>query len=288
MDERGASQVVAAAGRLADAARQRWRSGLGLAAVAVLACAVVVVVGRDGGQRGVRVVETGFSVLSDELYGISFGVVIENTTDDVAYHTVACVEPQLESGDEMHDGCWRFTVEVLLPGQRVGFGAPETLSPRWGDVTGISVELDGPATWEDPDQHPSREIVAGGLEVAYSRENHPVVSFDRSYRPPADTVRNATAYALLRDDDGDIVGATSSDLEGPVRAGETVRHSVVHEAEVPDLATAEVYVFPSGTYPLADQLPRQNVGARRLTARREQPLRGPRALPRGRRFRASR
>jgi hypothetical protein len=248
MEEPWTSAVVAGVTRVAAAVRQRGREVLALAAVAVLACGVVVVVGDGGGGGGVRVVETGYSVLTDPDHAVSYGVVVENTTDDVAYHTVACVKPQLDA-DEYEDdgyGCRRFTVEVLLPGQSVGFGGSERLLPSDGEVTGLSVELQGPGTWEEPDEYDRGQIVARGLAVAHSPENHPVVSFDGRSSYQQDTVRTAAAYAVLRDRDGDIVGATGRELEVPVRPGEAGRHSLVHEAVVPDLATVEVYLFPSG------------------------------------------
>lgn len=213
--------------------------------VGALSCILVVVVVVGGNDdTDVRVVETGFSVLTDPHYDVSYGVVIENPTDEVAYHTVVCVELRLEADEDQ--GCRRFTVEVLLPGQRVGFGTLATLTGDRREVTDLSVEVRGPATWEDPDEYRRGEIVASGLAVAYSPENHPVVSFDRESRYQGDVVRTAAAYAVLRNGDDEIIGASGMDLEVPVRPNEPGRHSIVHEAPAPDLATAEVYIFPSG------------------------------------------
>jgi hypothetical protein len=230
-----------------DDPARRWQGRLALVGVAVLTCTAVVVVGHRsaggaGSGGGVRVVETGFSLLDDPLYRISYGVVIENTTDEVAYHTIACVGFRRDEGED--GGCRDFTVEVLLPGQRVGFGALESMNEGRPAVTGISVQIEGPATWEDPDEHPRPKIVTVDLDVAYSPENHPIVSFD--HQSEGEVVRNATAYTVLRDGDGEIVGAAGLDLDQPVRPQEQARHSIPIEAVVPDLATAEVYVFPSG------------------------------------------
>jgi hypothetical protein len=246
------SGIPAIAGDVLGAARRHWRGGLRVVAVATLSCAVVVVVSHHAGneERGIRVVETGFSVLSDSDYDVSYGVVIENTTDQVAYHTVACVtlhgDANENSDDNEDSGCRRFTVEVLLPGQQVGFGALDNIYTYQGTLTDVSVELQGPATWEDPDEPGRAEIVASDLDVAYSPDNHPVVSFDRQSHYEHDVARNASVYAVLRNTDGEIVGASGIDLDVPVRPQETVRHSIVHEAPIPDLATAEVYIFPSG------------------------------------------
>jgi hypothetical protein len=236
------SRAATTVREVAAAARRRWRGGLGLVVIAALSCAAVVVVSDD--NNGVRVVETGFSVLSDPYHDISYGVVIENTTDNVAYHTIACVELRIDANED--NGCQRFTVEVLLPGQRVGFGAADRLYGDRRNVSGISVEVRGPATWEDPDEYQRGEIVASNLNVAYSPENHPVVSFDRQSGYQFDVVRNATAYAILRNDNDEIIGASGIDLDVPVQPNERVRHSIIHEASVPDTATAEVYIFPSG------------------------------------------
>lgn len=231
--------------------QKRWRGLLGLFAVAMLSFAAVVTVGTvtGGDDGGIRVVETGFSnIVSDSLFDVSYGVVIENTTDEVAYHTVACVDLQLDTDDytvDDGDGCRQpFTVEVLMPGQRVGFGRFASLTDA--DVRDMSVEIRGPATWEEPDEYDRGEIVASDLEVAYSPENHPVVSFAGQSGYELDVVRNATAYAVFRNDDDEIVGAVGTDLPASVVPQERARHTITSEAPLPEVATAEVYVFPSG------------------------------------------
>ncbi|MGH9210059.1 MAG: hypothetical protein ACRD2C_05185 [Acidimicrobiales bacterium] len=243
----GAPSATSPAAEVVAWAQRRWRRLVGLAAVAAASFTVVVTVGSDD-HESIQVVDTGFSTVDEGSAEVTYGVVVENTTADVAYHTVACVGLRMDSDDEDDErGCQRFTIEVLLPGQRVGFGGLGTvLSSPEAEVSGISVELQGPATWEDPDEDRWAEIVADNLEVAYSPENHPVVSFDRESGYPFDVVRNATAYAVFRNDRNEIIGANGTDLLVPVNPREQVRHSILTETSLPGIATAEVYVFPSG------------------------------------------
>jgi hypothetical protein len=233
-----------------------WRARAALVAIAQLAAvAVVAIRGPDDGRGGVEVVETGFSELSDDLAEVSYGVVVENNSDEVAYHTTVCV--RLLVAGEDGEGCREFTVEVLQPGQRVGFGSIASTSPAGATVTGVDAAIDGTAAWDDPADYASVdregdyddpylpwEVVADELAVVYSPENEPVVSFNAEPRFGNAPVRNASAYAVFRDADGEILGASGAPLD--LRLAQPTRLSVVHDAELPDVASAEVYVFPSG------------------------------------------
>jgi hypothetical protein len=242
----------------AAASRDLWRGALVLVAVATVTGAVVRWALPD--DQRVEVVETGFTadLPSDGMDDATYGVVVENPTNEVAYHTVVCVELRLadaDAGADADGGCEEFTIEVMFPGQRLGIGAVTDVLGE--QVTGIDVHVRGPAAWEDPDDHshpadadtdvPVPHVIeAGDVAVTYSPDHEPVVSFVPVSRY-IDDVRRASAYAIFRDTDGRIIGGSGTDLPSPIRPQDDTRRSiVVDDTELPDLATAEVYVFPSG------------------------------------------
>jgi hypothetical protein len=215
--------------------------------VAILACAAVVV--RFGGAGpAVVVVEEGYSVVED-VEGqpmVSFGVVVENRTDEVA--RLLLVRVAIDDGDDCCRDTYEFVVDSLQPGQRVGVGstvpAPATGAPRSlrADVEGIDVSVDGPGSTQEAHRVPEQEIArAEHVRVAYSPTNEPEVTFTTASRAGT---RWEKAYAIFRDADGAIVGGTGTSARHPgvALADDQPPWALVAEAPLPDLATVEVHL----------------------------------------------
>lgn len=227
--------------------RRRARRAFRLAAgvvVAVVAAALVVgfdVVDAVDGPA-VEVIDRGFSMSEsrDDERVLSFGVVVENRTDEIARLTLVRVE--LTDGA---DGCCpqehRFTIPKLLPRQRVGVGATVRISEP--DISGIDVTVQGPVAtdptplWREPEE----AVATGDVEVSFSPANEPAVGF---------TVRSASttapdevaAYAIFRDADGAIIGGTGTEPDGAGRR-DPARRALIADAPIPSLAEVEVYAF---------------------------------------------
>jgi hypothetical protein len=86
------------------------------------------------------VVEQGFS---RERSSVSVGVIVQNTSRSVAYHTTIAFQLLDGNGRIVPDTVTPQQIPILLPGERVGFGSDFPVS---SPVASVRPEL-GPATW---------------------------------------------------------------------------------------------------------------------------------------------
>jgi hypothetical protein len=230
--------------------RSRTRILLG-ALLALLAIATIVVWVR--GDPPVRVTEIGFSRVRGVTEpdrgagGISWAAVVENPRAEVAYGTTFRLTYHDDQGgtDDSH----LVIVDALLPGQRLGIGGNTYDGDVYGmdgRVTSVDVEVDDVARWESPDEH--ERLTASDVWVGYSAENVLTVSFTAG---PGDSERvtEARADAVLRNRDGEIVGGASGSVRPPEVPDGPPEGRIVASAEVPDVATAEVYLYTNDYLP---------------------------------------
>jgi hypothetical protein len=209
------------------------------AMVAGLACAAVVVLFGDG--PAVEVVETGYSVVDVGEHGtmVSFGVVVENRTDRVARLTMVAVEIETEGDDDCCRNTFGFTIETLLPGQRIGVGA--TRPGPGSRVTGIDVSVHGPADAEPSLPPGDRETVPiEDVRISFSPDNGPMVSFSIG---SFNRWQDVDAFAIFRNADGDIVGGADTDGTERPAGLDPHRLQVAAGAPVAGAVEAELYAF---------------------------------------------
>ncbi len=111
---------------------------------------------------GVRVQEDGFTALPDvrqpDHVFVSFGAILVNVSDRVAYRTHARLRLRDDHGRELAGPDPWLQIPMILPGQRVPFGDWHRL-PGPVRLTAVVLEL-GSTTWLDPDPERFRPMAA--------------------------------------------------------------------------------------------------------------------------------
>lgn len=197
---------------------------------------------NGGGE--VVAVEQGVSSYEDrilEAETYSWGVIVENRGDQVAYNTTVVVGFINDEGDVVDSS--EVVINLLIPGQRLGFGdAP------YEEVSGV-VELDvtvePPSEWRDPEGY--SEITTSDIDVTYDSSDSPEVSFEAE-NPYDQRIENVMAYCILRNAAGDIVGGGGTTDVPYLPENGTISGSIDLFTAVPDVdaAKTEVYVDPMG------------------------------------------
>lgn len=219
--------------------------------------AVTTVLVRVSGEPSVRIVELGFSPVvgadgpNEGAAGISWAAIVENTRDRVAYGITLRLTYRDEEGTT--DDGYLQIVDTLLPGQRVGVGGGAFEGDIYGlegPVTGVDVDVDEVARWESPEDHDA--ITARDMWVGYSPDNLLTVTFtaegldeDGEDGEVGDGSAQARGTAVLRDGDGQIVGAATGPVGSPAWPEGSNIGVLTAGADVRDVATAEAYVFTS-------------------------------------------
>lgn len=199
--------------------------------------------------------------------GVTYGIVVENTTDQVLHDlpiTFRFVDAQgamvPERATIFSKTDPRPTRELvdLWPGQRYGFGGFRyTEHPG---ATHVQVVVGPPDEWEPeaaytlnfPAAVRPGGLTADGVRVDYGIGHQPIVHF--TLRSGADRVlRPLTTWAILRDAKGHIIGAAEGDFsEREIRPGEAVSYTdvVPGAIEVPGIDPAKVETFANMPVPV--------------------------------------
>jgi hypothetical protein len=176
----------------------------------------------DGGE--IRVVEHGFTAAAgtdsgDEIHVVSYGIVVENTSDHVATGTSVRVRMLDEDGRPVGPrsgiGDAEHTIPVLLPGQRFGLGEPRWVK-RSGTVELVVIVGESAGWWPvDHDLVAFPGITTGDVEVDpyYGGALYVRFRIDSAYRVRFGGLTSSllyeparTPYVLFRNSDGEIVG----------------------------------------------------------------------------------
>lgn len=197
-------------------------------------------VAPPSGEGAVREVEQGFTVARDELseteYG-TYGVVLENTTDQVATSVEISVGFVDESGTVI--GTDEQILNVLGPGQTFGIGNSGI------ELDGTPVELDvtvGEPMWESAGDH--GQVTASGVSTTVDDYGAPTTNFtaESTYGEQLDS---PYAFAIYRNADGEIVGG-NWDIMSFIQADGSTTGDVTSLYTIEDIdeSQTEVYVDP--------------------------------------------
>lgn len=207
---------------------------------------------RDGGE--LRVAEQGFSSLDDRRGDpepmVSYGVVVENTSDQVAAGvevTVGLVDPAGQPITDIVEGeaTRTFTIPVLFPHQRFGVGTTSYVE-RPG-VAGLEVGFESGTEWWPADHELIEfpEVTTSDVTTAHEADDTYTVSFTIDSPYPFAWMRTTNqVYAVLRNGAGEIVGGAHDFLSGGVVAAGTSAGRIHSGYPVPEVddARTEVYV----------------------------------------------
>jgi hypothetical protein len=204
--------------------------------------------------------------------GVSYGIVVENTGDQVVTGIPLTYRFVTDDGTVVPEPATPFSDSdlssdeariTLWPGQRFGVGG---MTYREGPgATRIEVEVGEPASWmPEMAGEAAHGPVSGddpveitGIEVGYGDDNEPVVHFDARLteavvdvleaagQPPE--VERPFAYAIFRDRSGRVIGGADGWLDVSIGADEPVACEVALDdpLEVPGIDPGQVEIFIS-------------------------------------------
>lgn len=194
---------------------------------------------------GLQVAESGWSHEAKANGRVrSYGVIVENTSDRVAFQTTAKVRFVDAAGKDAMDPSGSFLegrVTVVRPGERVGFGA--TFLADGDAAVKMEVALTTAEWWgEDNTALEFAPITVG--DVATDRSHPPrhltfTVTSDYS-----ENLVSTRAAAVFRNAEGEIVGGATAPETTPLPSGQS-EGSITVEYGIPlsaDPAKTEAYV----------------------------------------------
>jgi hypothetical protein len=231
---------------------------------------VIEITGPLGDVSTIEVVERGFSTIprADGTLRDGYGAVFRNTGDQVSTPAIVDFVLYKAAGSVVQRGA-PWLLPPLLPGQEFGIG--EVGFPRTahrGDAASVDVSLD--ASTDDARRLrgvlregvldvSSAEFESGGPDGGIPQEAAVVnLTVASSF---AESLEGVEAWAILRNEAGDIVGGDVTFLDEVPADGEAVADGATADADgevyegfvtpFEDVADVDVYV----AHPLYDDLP---------------------------------
>lgn len=146
--------------------------------------------------------EQGFTISFDQLSDqdmLSYGFVVENTTDQVAVGISAAIAFKDDAGTVIASD--EELVNVLLPGATFGIG--DSGIEVDGEAVEMEVTISEPSSWESPDGF--GEITTSGINTTIDDYGAPTTAFtaESTYDEQLDS---PYAYVIYRNAGGDIIG----------------------------------------------------------------------------------
>ncbi len=190
----------------------------------------------------IKVRDSGVSEVQGE--SISYGALLENTSDTVAFMSVASVSvlddegAVIESGEE--NELYQQGVTAIFPGQTVGFGATVP-SEQSKEADSITVEVDVDEWWAlDDAQDEFPQVSTSHVSVA-QEDDEAVVSYAVSV---TEDLPVSYAAAVFRDAEGAIVGGAAAMQPQALSQGDSqqqlvCRHGLPDDAQLDE---TEVYI----------------------------------------------
>jgi hypothetical protein len=193
--------------------------------------------GGTGSASDIEVVDSGFSVFTDELseeQRFSYGFVVKNNAESVATSVPITVAFLDDAGTVI--GTRDNYVWVLMPGQSMGLG-----EDSYEDATNlaeIQVTVGEPSTWESPDGY--GEITADGITTSVDEYGAPTSAFTATstYTEQVEPY----SYVIYRNSAGEIVGGGYSTMSF-VPANGSSAGSITSYSSIPDIDNSKTEVF---------------------------------------------
>jgi hypothetical protein len=183
--------------------------------------------------------EQNFTVSFDQLSDqdtLSYGFIVENTTDQVAVGVNAAIAFKDEAGTVI--GSDEELVNVIRPGATFGIG--DSGIEVDGDAVDMEVTISEPTSWESADSY--GEITVSGINTTIDDYGAPTTAFtaESTYEEQLDS---PYAYVIYRNASGDIVGGAWSTMQFLQPNGSTTGEvSALYTIEDIDDTKTEVFV----------------------------------------------
>lgn len=194
------------------------------------------------GDDTIRTADRGFAVSLDQLWEteyISYGAILENTTDQVATGVNVSIGFLDSSGTVIATDTQ--VINVLMPGQTFGVGNAG-IEINGGEPVEMQVDVGEPSSWESPDSY--GEISVSGINTTVDDYGAPTTTFtaESTYD---EQIQGPYAFAIYRNSSGDIVGG-DWDIMNFIQADGSSTGEVTGLNTVDDIdaGQTEVYIDP--------------------------------------------
>jgi hypothetical protein len=193
----------------------------------------------------VQVVDAGVCAYEDGLSHVTYGMVLENTSDETLRNVIVDVKIR-DSQGLVHGREIPHQIFALGPGQRTG-SAYFSVVQGGADAASLEVDVDIPEPIEGADELPSGEIRVSDVSTTVEEgERATTFTLTSTYSRGFET--GLSLFVVYRDAEGRIVGGDDDFLTGLGPRG-TVTHTVTSSNTDPDITEAEIYPNPDPAAP---------------------------------------
>lgn len=166
---------------------------------------------------GLKVVEKGFTQVTNDHRDVLLGAVLENTSSLVAYRVPITFQVTDKAGRRIDHPINRKMMQeeipVIMPGQRIGVGALATVidderTSQSVTAAGFTLEVGTPQWWPRQSRgHTFAEVTSHVDKVSRPSSGEPGLGLSFSTRSPyCDTLPRRGVAVLLRSSDGTLIG----------------------------------------------------------------------------------
>jgi hypothetical protein len=197
----------------------------------------------QAGSTEIEVVESGFSNFmggfDDDERSVAYGFIIENKGDETASDISISISAYDTAGTALASDS--VTIYVLRPGEKMGVGDEFFGTTFTTEVDRIDVQVSEPDNFGQSEVPDEGALTAEGINTAVSDYNMTTTFTAKSTY--AQQIDSPYAYAIYRNDAGEIVGGSYGFLDFIPANGSTAAEITSWEA-IPNVASTEVYLDP--------------------------------------------
>lgn len=190
------------------------------------------------GTGAVRVVDAGVCGYVDGLGHVTYGLLVENTSDQTVYDVIVDVEVHDSTGVS-HGRSIPHHIYALQPGQRIGTGYYAVVHGS-ADIVGLEFDVDVPDA--PPTELPAGEITVSDLSTTVEGgERSTTFTLTSTYSRGFED--GLGLFVVYRNEAGEIVGGDDDFITGLGPQG-TLTHTITSTYVNPEITQAEVYANP--------------------------------------------
>lgn len=197
----------------------------------------------QSGSAEIEVVESGFSNFmggfDNDEHSVAYGFIVENKGDDTATDISISISAYDAAGTALASDS--VTIYVLRPGEKMGVGDEFFGTTFTTEVDRIDVQVSEPDNFGRSDVPDEGTLTAEGINTSASDYNMKTTFTAKSTY--AQQIDSPYAYAIYRNDAGEIIGGSYGFLDFIPANGSTAAEITSWEA-IPNVASTEVYLDP--------------------------------------------
>ena len=197
----------------------------------------------QAGGTEIELVESGFSNFmsgfDNDERSVAYGFIIENAGDETATDISISISAYDAAGTALASDS--VTIYVLRPGEKMGVGDEFFGTTFATEVDRIDVQVSEPDNFGRSEVPDEGTLTAEGINTAVS--DYTMTTTFTAKSTYAQQIDSPYAYAIYRNDAGEIVGGSYGFLDFIPADGSTAAEITSWEA-IPNVASTEVYLDP--------------------------------------------